>query len=94
MASVTIDRLASPATWRCFQSNSKSQYGEEAVILQLLWLLLKRAGHRSATPQAVSDDRRCTEVELGPSCGMFLELGALDGMQISNTLALERCLGG
>lgn len=54
--------------WDCLLRTSRSQWGEERVLLPAL---LEATGGRP---------------------GVFVELGALDGLQYSNTLALERCL--
>ena len=53
----------------CFASSSRSQHGEEELVLPLL---LNATGGRR---------------------GVFVELGALDGVRFSNTFALEKCLG-
>ena len=88
------NNLALPGNWPCYVKNHRSQYGEDAVLLQLVWLLSFGRGSPGTAPSQVLPHRPCATVAGGdPSCGMFLELGALDGLQISNTLVFDRCLG-
>lgn len=51
----------------CVARQSKSQWGEDKVLMTAL-------------------------LELQPHGGTFVELGALDGISLSNTFALERCM--
>ena len=65
----TQPSLADPNTLACVLANSRSQFGEDLLLLPTLLLLA--AGRP----------------------GTFVELGAYNGVDLSNTIMLERCFG-